>query len=140
MPRAARSNLIRIFADADVLIAAARGSNLERDQALALLADPGLEFVYDPFLRLEVLLQPTYNGRVLEIQFYQEYFRTAEQFGMLDRIFDLGQQECFKHGIKVMDAMHIAAARLAGCDALITLERSTSPMYRTQTVPVRRLL
>ena len=83
---------------------------------------------------------PKFNRRLLEVKFYEEYFNAAICFGTLDRIFEIGEKEAFEHGISVLDAMHIAAAHLAGCDALITLEKETKPMYRTKLIPVRRLV
>lgn len=136
----ARKTLIKIFVDADVLIAAASGAHPERNKALALLADPTFEFVYSPFLKLEVLLLPRYHRRSPEVAFYEAYFDSAQCFGDLNRIFEIGQKEAFTHGIKVLDAMHIATANLARCSVLITLERSTGPMYRTRLIPVQRLL
>jgi hypothetical protein len=104
------------------------------------LVDPGFDFVYSPFLRLEVLLLPRYHRRSLEIKFYEEYFKSAQCFGDLNRIFEIGQKEAFKHGIKVMDAMHVATAHLTHCAALVTLEKPTTPMYRTTLVTVHRLV
>jgi predicted nucleic acid-binding protein len=41
-----------------------------------------------------------------------------------------------KHGIPVMDALHIAAASLAKCEALVTAEKASKPIFRTRLVPV----
>ena len=123
-----------------MLIAAAAGQPAIKEQALALLATPYHEFVYSPLLRLEVLLLPKFNKRHLEVRFYEEYFAAATCYGSLDRIFEIAEKEAYRHGIAVLDATHVATAHLTHCDALITLEKETKPLYRTKLVPVRRLV
>jgi predicted nucleic acid-binding protein len=49
----------RTFLDASVLIAAARGNDELGTRAMAILDDGDREFVASPFLKLEVLPQPT---------------------------------------------------------------------------------
>lgn len=86
------------------------------------------------------MLLPRYNQRPLEVKFYEEYFKSAQCFGDLNRIFEIGEKEAFKNGIKVLDAMHVATAHLTRCTALVTLERPTAPMYRSGLVKVHRLI
>jgi hypothetical protein len=88
------------------------------------------------FQKLEVILQPTREKRKDELRFYEEYFSHANCYGMLDRIFEIGSQEAIKHGIKIADAFHIAAASLAKCGVFITGEKLTSPIFRTKLVRV----
>lgn len=52
------------FVDAGVLIAAARGGNVQAARAMEILDDPEREFAASPFLRLEVLPQAVFNKRV----------------------------------------------------------------------------
>jgi hypothetical protein len=68
-----------------------------------------------PLLRLEATLQAKYHKSKIELDFYDEYFRAADCFGDLNRIFEIGSPEAEKHGIPVMDALHIAAANLSRC-------------------------
>ena len=106
---------------------------------MGLLADPAHSFVYDPFLELEVLLLPKFHRRELEAEFHETYFKLATCFDDLNRLFKVGRDEAYRHGIAVLDAMHIAAAHLTGCDALVTLEKPTKPMFRTTLVQVTSL-
>jgi hypothetical protein len=85
---------------------------------------------------MEVLIQPTYHRRTLEVSFYNTYFRAATCFGQLDRMFEIGSKEAMKHGITVADALHIATAHLSNCVALVTAEQPTKPMFRTTLVDV----
>jgi hypothetical protein len=103
---------------------------------------PGIEYPeqfrpvprLQPLPGLEVTLLPTYHERASELAFYAEYFRAAECFDHLNRIFELAGREARANGIKVMDALHIAAASLAGCDRFVTWERRSSPLFRTRSV------
>ena len=96
---------------------------------MAVLSEPNLEFWYSPFLKLEVVLLPTHEKRKDELAFYEEYFSHANCYGALDRIFEIGSREAMKHGIKIADAFHIAAANLSKCKVLITAEKTTSHMF-----------
>lgn len=126
----------RIFLDAGVLIAAFQGERQLRECALAILSQPLFEFWYNPLLRMEVTLQPAYQHRHVQLNFYNTYFQHASCFGDLNRMFEIGAQESVKHGIAVVDALHVATAHLAKCSALVTTEKPTKPMFRTSLVKV----
>jgi hypothetical protein len=83
-----------------------------------------------------VLLNAKFNKRDLEVKFYESYFGSAECYGNLDRIFEIGHKESLRYGIKVVDAMHVASAHLTHCEALVTGEKTTTPMFRTKLVNV----
>jgi hypothetical protein len=123
-----------------VLITAFRGKPQMRESALAILSEPDFQFWYSPLLRLEATLQPFHHNRKLEMEFYQEYFKNAECFGDLNRIFEIGSPDAMKHGIPVMDALHIAAANLSRCKILFTTESPTKPLFRTKLVKVASIL
>jgi hypothetical protein len=63
--------------DAGVLIATARGGNVQAARAMEILDDPEREFAASVFLRLEVLPQAVFNKRVAEAAFYDAFFSTA---------------------------------------------------------------
>ena len=130
----------RVFLDADVLIAAFQGERQLRECALAILSEPLFEFVYDPLLKMEVMIQPTYQRHTLELAFYNEYFNHAKCFGNLNQMFEIGGREAMKHGIAVVDALHVAAAHLARCAVLVTAEKPTKPMFRTKLIRVVSIL
>jgi hypothetical protein len=119
-----------------VLINAFKGEPALRECALAVLSEPNHEFWYSPLVKIEVILQPTYHKETLEIKFYEEYFKYAECWGSLDRMFEIGSREAMRHGIPIIDALHVAAASLAGCKLLITSEKPTKPIFRTRLVKV----
>jgi hypothetical protein len=111
-----------------------------RSVALAVVSNPTLEFWYSPLLRMELLLQPTLCGRKEELQFYEKYFKGANCFGDLDRTFEIGWRDALKHGIPVVDALHVAAANLARCKVLFTTESPTKPIFRTKLTQVVSIL
>jgi hypothetical protein len=122
------------------LIAAFKGEQDIRECAQAILSEPNIEYWYSPLLRLEVILQPSHYGYALELEFYKEYFSHANCYGDLDRIFTIAEPEAIKHGIPVIDALHVAAANLARCKVLVTTEKSTKPMFRTKLTKVVSIL
>ena len=68
------------------------------------------------------------------------YFdRVLASRGDLHQIVSIAYEEARQHRIKAMDALHIAAASLAGATELITAERSDSAIYRTKLIKVLSL-
>jgi len=74
------------------------------------------------------------------LDFYQEYFSHANCYGDLNRTYEIGNQDSLKHGIPVVDAMHVAAANLSKCKILFTAERPTGQLFRTKLVTVVSIL
>src|SRR5437764_4993789 len=123
--------MYRVFLDTGVLITAFRGKPEMRQSALAILSDTDYEFWYSPLLRLELMLQPSRNKRALEIEFLQEYFTHAQCYGDLNKIFEISSPDAMRHGIPVLDALHIGAATAAKFKVLFTTEARTKPLFRT---------
>jgi predicted nucleic acid-binding protein len=104
------------------------------------MRDPSLSFAASEFLYLEVMPKPTYFGIKSEAEFYQRYFdRTIEFRADPDAIVRLATAEAQRCSMAAMDALHVAAASLAGCEILYTLERPDKPMYRTTLIRVTRI-
>jgi hypothetical protein len=68
------------FVDAGILIAAARGGNVQAARAMEILDDPEREFAASPFLRLEVLPQALFNKRDAEVAFYEAFFTSVRRW------------------------------------------------------------
>jgi len=128
--------MIRVFLDAGVLIGAFKGEPDIREAAFAILGCPHLEFWYSPLLDLEVTLQAAHHKQADEMSFYAEYFKHANCYGDLNRMLEIGAPQARKHGITVVDALHVAAANLCKCSFLVTTEKATRPMFRTSLVKV----
>ena len=87
-----------------------------------------------PFVQLELVPKAIYHKKHLEKAFYDEYFRAAEWIRDLNRIEAVAQTEAAKSGLAAMDALHVAAAHLAGADEFVTTERPGKPIYRSSLI------
>lgn len=81
-------------------------------------------------------LQAAHHKQTEELKFYDQYFRHAEMYGDLNRTLEIAAPDAKRHGIGVVDALHVAAANLSKCAALITTEKLTKPLFRTNLVRV----
>lgn len=125
------------FIDAGVLIAASRGGTEQAGRALAVLGDPTRTFAASPFLRLEVLPQASFHRRAEEIAFYEAFFAAVSVWATdLARIVDLALREASTCGVEAMDALHVAAAALAGAEELVTIEKPTRSIHRARAVRI----
>ncbi len=61
-----------------------------------------------------------------------EHFNSASCMGNLNNIYYVAHPDASKHGIPVLDALHVAAAYLSKCRLLVTAEKETKPMFRTE--------
>jgi predicted nucleic acid-binding protein len=129
--------VIKTFIDTGVLIAAARGQGEISFRAVEVLDNPNREFVSSPFLKLEILPKAIYNQRKGEIQFYEAYFSAVSHYVTdLEQIILKGDNEARQSGLGAMDALHVAAAILAGATELITTEKPEKSIHRTKSIRV----
>ena len=70
--------MIRTFLDTGVLIAAFRGADHERLQALSILRDVNRRFLTSVFLYLDVAPKAIFHRNRLEQRFYEPYFDSAQ--------------------------------------------------------------
>jgi predicted nucleic acid-binding protein len=118
------------YLDADILIAAAKGTEVFSAPALEVLDDPERSFACSDYVKLEVLPNAAYFERTGIVAFYEEFFESVERWvpsspELSARALDLACQ----HGLGAMDALHVAAAEAAGAE-LLTAESPTKPMFR----------
>ena len=131
---------MRMFLDASVLIAAARGTDEESQKAMLVLDDPDRVFVASEFLKLEVLPKAIYNGKQDEVAFYNTFFAAvAEWPESNETVLRQAQHEANQFGLSALDALHVAAAAILDADELVTLEREQKPIHRVDSVAVRSL-
>ena len=130
--------MVTTFLDANVLIGAYKGEADVKTSAQKVLADANRIFVASPFLSLEVL---PFCEDAAEHEFMHAYFegQVLAFRGDLQQIVDVAHEEAERHRIKAMDALHVAAAWLAGAQELITAERPNSAIYRTKHIKVVQL-
>jgi predicted nucleic acid-binding protein len=127
----------RTFVDAGVLIAAARGTESLFARVLEILDDPEREFASSAFVRLETLPKAIYQRRTDEVALYQAFFDQVRHWAdSLDDLAPAAYEEACHCGLNAVDALHVAAAAAVGADELITTEKPSSPLHRTQIVQV----
>jgi predicted nucleic acid-binding protein len=128
--------MIRTFFDSGVLITATRFQSQDAERALKVLEDPNRISLTSPFVHLEVVPKAIFFKKRLERLFYEKYFGNAVWFREIDRIVAVAHAEAAKAGLGAMDALHLAAAYLAGADELITTEKPAKAIHRSSLVRV----
>lgn len=127
----------RTFVDSGVLIAAARGTHELAEQALDVLDDPDRDYVTSDFVRLEVLPKAVFNQQVDEAEFYRTFFDNARRtIKSSSRLVLEAQAEAESTGLSAIDALHVAAAKRASCEELVTTEKSTKPIFAVSDITV----
>jgi len=72
-----------------------------------------------------------------EVEFYEAFFLSVSVWvEECDRIVKEGKIASSQFGLGALDALHIAAAKLAKADEFITAERATSPFSRVTDLKV----
>lgn len=130
--------MIRTYVDSGVLIAAARGSGKLGQRALEIISDTASrEFISSEYVRFETVPKPTYFSRSAEVRFYEEFFSSAVRWFSFDatHLSEAFDEACTS-GLSSTDAVHVVLAALAGCQELVTSEKRTSAIHRTNRVRV----
>ena len=129
--------MTRTFIDSGVLIAAARGNDEVAMRAFQVLDDAQRVFVTSDFVRLEVLPKAIYHRNDDEAEFYETFFHSAQWSAPVsDSLVSQAHIEASNFGLSAVDALHIAAAKTAGAEELITTEKSTKPLFRVTGIIV----
>jgi len=133
---------IRTFIDSGALIAAARGDDQLSEAALAILDDPDRVLFSSDFVRLEVLPKAKHHKRRGESAFYEAFFESLTHGRLVTASRALVQSaldEAVRAGLSAMDALHVAAARHARCEQLVTAEKRSKPLFRVLRLSVRTI-
>jgi predicted nucleic acid-binding protein len=126
----------RTYLDANVLIAAWTGDAETRAWARAVLDDPRRRLVVSDFVRLEVLPKPSFHRKPLELAFMQTLLASAETVPVSTDLIQQALALAGRFDLSPLDALHLAAAAVAGVDELVTLERPEKPLCRQTEVRV----
>jgi len=120
-----------------VLIFAAKGTTAAAALALPFLQDPDREFVSSEYVRLEVLPKPTCFRLDAEVEFYDTFFSLNSRIVPTSHaLLELAMEEACRYGLSAIDAIHIASAVFGGAEEMVTSEKATKPMHRTNLVRV----
>ncbi|HEY7390612.1 MAG TPA: hypothetical protein VH640_18990 [Bryobacteraceae bacterium] len=85
--------------------------------------------------------KPVFNRNLPEVEFLRSYFDQKVLIWVQDveSTVRIAQEQAELCDLRVMDALHVAAAYLGEADVLYTLEKKTKPMYRTELLRVECL-
>ena len=127
----------RTYIDANILIAAFQGTGRLAQKALGILEDPDRKLVVSDYLRLEVLPKPTFLLRRQEVEFMRGVIDgAAEHVDASPELTGRALVLAARYDLTPIDALHIAAAVVAGVDEFVTLEKPTKPICRVREVNV----
>lgn len=120
-----------------MLIFAAKGTAAAAALALPFLQDPNREFVTSDYVRLEVLPKAVWMGNEAEVEFYETFFKlNSRTIPTSAALLDFAMHEACKIGLGAIDAIHIACAVFGGAEEMVTSEKTTKPMHRTNLIRV----
>lgn len=126
------------FVDSGILITAARGQDMAlKLRALTLLNEPYREFASSRFVWLEVMPKAVWAKNIPEQKLYEVFFDAVIHWpDDYDAVISLAETEAAAAGLGSLDALHVAAAKLVGADELVTIEKPSKSIYRTQSIKV----
>jgi predicted nucleic acid-binding protein len=128
---------MRTYIDSGVLITAARGIAALSAPAIEILSDTTRQFVSSDWVKLEVLPKARFFQRQSELSFYDLFFdRVSIWAPFAPDLLERAMEEATESGLSAVDAIHVVLAALAGCEELITSEKLTSAIHRTNRVRV----
>lgn len=130
---------MKSFVDANVIILAANNKGEDGRAALEYLAREDREWLTSPFVELEVKPKPVRLGEREEVEFIDAFLGKCRSISNLEKIVRLAYQEMTVNNVKVVDALHLAAAHVGGADEFVTFESFNQPMHKTRLVKIRRL-
>lgn len=132
-------NQIITFVDASVLIAAFRGEEPLRSQAIAILSDGNRRFVRSEFLELETIPKPTFHKRADEVFWLRSFLDSKSTMPVPSylALVALAQKKACQYGLSAIDALHLAAALEASCDELVTTEKRERAFGRVAEAGLR---
>lgn len=128
--------MIRTYIDSSVLIAAASQRDRGGIEAAEYLKDPKREFVSSMFVEIEVYPAARRNRHRDELRFYDGFFEEVSFPPDYEDVGALAIRIIEKHAVSSMDALHIASALKLSADELITMEKSTKGICKTELIDV----
>ena len=107
---------------------------------MAVLDDPNREFTSSNMIKLEALPKPIYNKYSDEADFYTTFFDSVTRWAEINPVLiDAAIDEAISYGLSAIDALHVACAVSTGSDELVSAEKSTKPLYRSHSIPFRKI-
>jgi predicted nucleic acid-binding protein len=117
-----------VYVDASILIPIVQGSPAERAQQSARLEEKigrGATWVVSDLVRMECRVRPLARGDSSMLADVERFFSSPDIvcLSFFPRVFDRAAFIRAQFGYRTPDALHLAAAVEAGCDAFVTADR-----------------
>lgn len=110
-----------IYLDSCLLIYAVERDPLYGERVLeALDSEPNARYAISPLVELECLVKPIRNGNVALQRYYADVFEQLELLPLDETVFLAAAELRAGFGLRTPDALHLACAQLARCEALWT--------------------
>ena len=126
-----------IYLDSCIVIYALEDRSERGDRVRAKLAEAGDAVIaISPLVVQECLVGPL---RTDDLALHDLYMRAFERFELIDleqRHFIRAAELRARAGLRTPDALHLAAAQLAGCDSLYTNDRRLAEASRGLAVDI----
>ena len=103
---------------------------------MSVLGDETLEFYTCENVKLEVLPKPIFEKRQPEVNFYNDYFKTATIEPFSAELGEAALELANQFGLAAGDALNLASAIRQGADEFITSEQPGKPMFRVKELKV----
>lgn len=117
----------RIYVDSNIFIYAVDGDAQVGAKAVGLLealeAGP-VQVVISSLVRAECLVGSWKTGRSQDRDLFTLLLETPVSVPLSDRVVELAAQIAGQNGIKLADAIHLAAAERSGCTGFLTNDRT----------------
>jgi predicted nucleic acid-binding protein len=108
------------------------------DALVASLADGGHQLAVSHLVRMECRTGAMLSGAPAILEDYDEFFADVQHqvLELTSAVFDLAAELRAQHGIAAMDALHLATALVAGCDAFATNDDHLPSLPELPIVPL----
>jgi predicted nucleic acid-binding protein len=114
--------MMRIYLDSAPVIYAVEQVAPFFNAVDARLSAPGVVLVASDLTRMECRVKPLRDGDPDLVRDYDDYFENAvaETVSLSREVVDRATEIRAQHKFKTPDALHLAAAMVAGCDVFLT--------------------
>jgi uncharacterized protein len=118
---------MQLYLDSCVLIYALEGYSSLRQQTLSQLERyAGDEWVISDLVRMECLVGPLRSADQLRLQAFRSFFSDCRVVPLNGEVMDRAAEIRAVTRMQTADAIHMAAAQIWGCGALLTNDKAFS--------------
>ncbi len=114
-----------IYVDSCIAIYLIEGKYSQRRQIKKRLSPPDappVKIGYSDLSRMECLIHPVREGNSLLCQLYESFFKGRKScyIPITSAVFEIATELRAEYAVKTPDALHLASAKIGGCDIFLT--------------------